>query len=514
MEKLKQEKGSITLFVVISMLFFVLFLTGVYMLSSLGEQRGISETAKIKEIYEKDLNQIGDVYETLANVQNVNIPNFKETGLTPITISEDGTITEADTTKNDWYSYDGQKNQWANAKTKDGSIFVWIPRFAYKINYKDTNNKAQGGTIDIVFLKDTTNLDFKGNDVTKQDYIDKNGVTGAYIVHPAFKDGRNNRYANGEWNEEITGFWMAKFEAGYEDSNKAIDSNVEFSTIMSYDGSTTIDKTDSYYGTRQIGTLIKYPVFKANRPSMNYIGISDAYRLCRTMNSDNNPYGLTSKADSHLTKNSEWGAIAYLTHSKYGRNGEEVTINNITLGGTDTIYAVTGYGAATIGGPAITTSISAIQNGTQTGSWTTLQGQKASTTNNIYGIYDLSGGLWEWAAGYIAAGDNYTAYGGNLKGENNKYRSKYEGISQTNTENYKEDQNTKRIGEAIWETSISGTGKTSWNGDISYFSYTVEPFFIRGGSWGITAAAGTFAFISAPGCCYYNIGFRPVIIIK
>ena len=28
--------------------------------------------------------------------------------------------------------------------------------------------------------------------------------------------------------------------------------------------------------------------------------------------------------NSHMLKNSEWGAVAYLTESKYGRNGEEV----------------------------------------------------------------------------------------------------------------------------------------------------------------------------------------------
>ena len=50
---------------------------------------------------------------------------------------------------------------WANAKTEDGSMWVWIPRFAYKINYIDENNKSSGGTIDIVFLKGTTNLDFQ-----------------------------------------------------------------------------------------------------------------------------------------------------------------------------------------------------------------------------------------------------------------------------------------------------------------------------------------------------------------
>lgn len=64
MNILKNKKGSITLFVLVSMLFFVLFLAGMYMLSSSKEQTGISETSRIKEIYEKDVNNIDDVYAT------------------------------------------------------------------------------------------------------------------------------------------------------------------------------------------------------------------------------------------------------------------------------------------------------------------------------------------------------------------------------------------------------------------------------------------------------------------
>jgi uncharacterized protein YpmB len=67
MKKIKEEKGSITLFVLVSMLFFVLFLTGVYMISSSGEQAELGETTRIKEIYEKDLNRIDDVYQTLTS---------------------------------------------------------------------------------------------------------------------------------------------------------------------------------------------------------------------------------------------------------------------------------------------------------------------------------------------------------------------------------------------------------------------------------------------------------------
>lgn len=65
MKKIREEKGSITLFVLVAMLFFMLFLVGMYMLSARRETGTLSETARIKEIYEKDMNQIDDVYATL-----------------------------------------------------------------------------------------------------------------------------------------------------------------------------------------------------------------------------------------------------------------------------------------------------------------------------------------------------------------------------------------------------------------------------------------------------------------
>lgn len=67
MNLLKQEKGSITLFVVISMLFFAMFLVGMYMLSATAESGVIEEQARIKEIYEQGVNDIDNVYATLDN---------------------------------------------------------------------------------------------------------------------------------------------------------------------------------------------------------------------------------------------------------------------------------------------------------------------------------------------------------------------------------------------------------------------------------------------------------------
>lgn len=67
MDLLKQEKGSITLFVLISMIFFLMFLAGMYMLSATAEKGVIEEQARIKEIYEQGVNNIDEVYATLEN---------------------------------------------------------------------------------------------------------------------------------------------------------------------------------------------------------------------------------------------------------------------------------------------------------------------------------------------------------------------------------------------------------------------------------------------------------------
>ena len=91
----------------------------------------------------------------------VNKPKLM-TGMTAIKFNEptgdektnEGSIVKTTDTDIAWYDYDAKK--WANAQTEDGSMWVWIPRFAYKIN---SSNK----TFDVVFLKDSTNTFFVNN---------------------------------------------------------------------------------------------------------------------------------------------------------------------------------------------------------------------------------------------------------------------------------------------------------------------------------------------------------------
>lgn len=500
MNKIKQEKGSITLFVLVAMLFFVMYLVGMYLLNTNAESAQYAASKRIKEIYEKDIDQMDTVYETITNKniqttgtwnkqKKVNNPYLEDTGLVPVLITSTGEVKTIAQNTVDWFDYvdtsvTGKENtsKWANAQTKEGSLWVWIPRFAYRITDNDLSDKTQGGKIEIVFLKGTT------NQYEAEDGTEKEATQNGYTIHPAFQNGQTTGYQNGEWNKEIPGFWIAKFEAGYagQANNEATgkDSNITYQTIQGNDGSNIGEITNYYYGTRTTKTKVKYPIFQANKPSMNQIGIDTAFNLCKDFNKENNPYGLTSKIDSHLTKNSEWGAVAYLAHSCYGRNGKEITINNITVNNQNTIQAITGYAANTISANQNTTTLSnaTSKNVPNAYSWEQPQGVLASTTGNVTGIYDLSGGLTEWVAGFISVTGNYDTYGGNLKGDSTNDKSKYAYAQQGQEDisNYSMEANTKSKGEAIWETSQkNGVAISAWHNDNTEFINQQEPFFVR-----------------------------------
>ena len=58
-------------------------------------------------------------------------------------------------------------------------------------------------------------------------------------------------------------------------------------------------------------------------------------------------------------------------------------------------------------------------------------GQKASTTRNIYGIYDMSGGSWEYMASFLTNGT--TEYATTMKTKPAKYIDQYAGDGATSS---------------------------------------------------------------------------------
>ena len=337
----------------------------------------------------------------------------------------------------DWYDYSAKK--WANAKTADGSMWVWIPRFAYSIT--SGYNTSTVGTIEVEFMKGLTNETATG----RTTFQNASGA-GNWNIHPAFNYG-----------QAVSGIWAAKFEASQSDAS------------TSSMGSSGIIKV-------QPGVQ-----------SWRDISVDAIYTKCLNYN---------SKLNSHMMKNDEWGAIAYLSKSKYGKQNEEVWINNSSS-------FITGSAG---------NSISATDaEGTNT-NYTSTQGVKASTTGNVYGVYDMSGGAWEYVAAYVD--NSYRPnYGLSLINGATKTKNVYNSATTDNsTNNY--NLAIEVYGDAVYETSANGNSiNGSWYSDYSSFPETNIPFFARGGDYRSKTGAGVFYFIGMYGYASSYNSFRPVLIL-
>ena len=510
-------------------------------------QNAAENQAKILNEYEDELNKyISGNKKTLQadgswnSTKKVNSPQLME-GMTGIYWDETGTETEVNVDNQDkWYDYSAQK--WANAVTKDSNgnvtgYWVWIPRYAYKIETNRYTNTV--GKISVKFLQGTTNKDESNAEISTT-YPETTGATmSAFVVQPSFINGTSNHYMNGEWDKEISGYWVAKYPAGFQ-ANTITNNNGTLSTTISNSSDTVVYSNKnytSYHANMTTNALsqnltssgyasqkLSYPVFKPLTYAYNNISTGDAYTISKEIASASSFYGLNStKTDSHQMKNSEWGAVAYLTQSSYGRNGTEISLNNYyTTESSPWRTAITGMCIDGTSGSKSTTLGNA---------YNTTVGVKGSSTANVTGIYDLNGCVWERTAAYISNGNaSLSSYGqsyANTTANANGYQTlstkwatvyPYNSSSDSYTNNYSVYSGKKStiygFGDAILEISTTGYGSTSWNGDYSYFPDTSGPFFHRGGYYGDTSGAGLFAFGTYNGVpdCYG--GFRSVLVIK
>ena len=441
--------------------------------------------------------------------KKVNSPQLME-GMTGIYWDDSGNEVEITSTNDDnWYNYDEQK--WANAKTQDGSYWVWIPRYAYQIESGCYTNTA--GKISIKFLQGTSNKDSDGKEINTKYPTVTDGKMADYVVHPSFTNGKANNYMNGEWDKELTGYWVAKYAAGYQECTQTIaedgsitepttnTSNIKYSN-KNYTNYNSDYSTNAISQNPSSLPQMSYPVFKPLTYAYNCITTGDIYTLAQEIAKTKEFYGLNSKqTDSHQMKNSEWGAVAYLTQSKYGRDEKEVTINSKNMNDSSkNIYAVTGYANSTA------------------------NDNSASTTNNKTGIFDLSGCVWEYTAGYVSNGNSsINSYGksyASVETNSNGYKTlstKYATVYPYDSSNLGATYNNLKseiygFGDAILETSTRSGGSNSWNSDYSGFPYSSGPFFLRGGYCSSGSGAGTFTLNAYNGVTSYSRGFRSVLV--
>ena len=435
-----------------------------------------------------------------------------------------------------WYDYAAK--MWANAVTVSATnratyltapegteiamsdintMWVWIPRYKYtifnanmsgsevtseqEIKIEFESGTSTTGTVRCV--DSINNSDGTSETCTDTVYGEVTNGQSTY-THPAFTFG----------NEELTGFWFGKFENSIDSSNNII--------------------------------------IKPDMLSWNNQTISTAFEYSRKMELQNNIYGFSSTAttynatgeltgdtnnfDTHNIKNMEWGAVAYLTQSEYGRCTDgactEIYINNSARldrqtsedgSNIDTWYdTYTGRSGGTVGGGVSYKAYGTysyddyvISDSNTKGEKITGRGVGASTTGNIYGIYDMSGGLWDRTMG------NMTAEGGGFYAGGSgtwstglypslKYYDRYTyGTTYNDTAAYKRG----KLGDATKEIlKRSGSDNNGWYSDYSWFPNSRAPWFHRGGLAGDGSRAGVFAFARVWGNAYSGAGSRVSLV--
>lgn len=331
-----------------------------------------------------------------------------------------------------------------------GSMYVWIPRYSYKIEYyKDGKIIAYS--------------DARGFVETNGDLVNESNNQGTrintgdnYIVHPTFLGKGYEKIGGGFGQDEngITGLWVSKFEA--TNKNK-----------MDYakDEETISENTIFRFIPNSISVSIEYGLENIKTNVINKIQKQS-----------------TDTIDIHITKTSEWGAMVYLAYSPYGRNGNNIDVNEAYYS-TEKDNAVTGYGSSDDGYYYIYNQ--------KDYSYKTSKGILASSTGNVYGIYDIAGGLAEITMGFKDTNDINTL----IDGLDEKYYILYE--------NNKSSESS--VGDMIFETM-------HWDKDGADYVNTYEPIFKMGGRYDI-GCAGMFNY-SAWNIEEEPCSFRSTIVLK
>ena len=350
------------------------------------------------------------------------------------------------------------------------TMWVWIPRYEYM--YTNLGTQYAGGTQD---LPGEIKVNFlSGTSTTPSDSAN-------YKVHPAFTFGE----------EELSGIWFGKFETSILESCTADTGDVNMECDL-----TTFT-----------------PQIKPNVTSWRGARVSTFFQAIRAMQTTNyDVYGFSNTSgDVHMSKNSEWGAVAYLSQSKYGKYG-----NLNYAGANKEVYQnksseyITGMSNGTPGTDIVNPQVTYDTPNT---------GYGASTTGTIYGIYDMSGGSWEVIMG-VLADEN----GKPRSGWNTTYNSGFNGALGSGIYNLgvvfpeskyydlytTEDITTACNGGVCYGHSLSETAK--WYQDYQTFISNLYPWILRGGGWDYVSDVGVFSFGRTAGGGLYHGASRAVMI--
>ena len=445
------------------------------------------------------ISYLGENYE-VKDISGANAPVLAS-NMIPVYYDETNDVwRKADSTNSNgnykWYNYTNK--MWANAVTVKSTnrstylnaepgttismddintMWVWIPRFnaTTPSNYNG-GTKDNPGAINVTFVKaNETALD-------------------------AFTFGDKN----------LSGFWYAKFETSH-------------TTLASSTTNNNLGCTKEKCSNAN-GLIVKPSV-----TSLRYNNVSNFFFASRSMEQTGNSFGfVSSEVDTHMSKNNEWGAVAYLTQSIYGRCSSSTSCTEVYINNSKGYY--TGRSGGNVGGKTpingTYTDQTSTTNNTAYGFYTyddyllnyntNTKGNKvegkgtgASTTGTIYGIYDMSGGADEYVTG-VFADTNGNPRSGKDTSSNSGFTgmlddgTTYTGVSFPASKYYNLYTSSSYIGHALTETK-------NWYSDSVSFVWSYTPWFVRGGGYFSETSAHVFNFSSENGSATDYSGLRLVI---
>jgi len=437
---------------------------------------------------------------------------------------------------NAWYNYAGK--QWANAVTvTPGSLatyqgtdsvvineadvlgyWVYVPRYRYQVMRCNGSDPA-------ITTPTPFNIQFENKAGTGYQKAFPS-TNGDWATHPAFTFGTT----------ELNGIWVGKYEA----SSPTDTTSTTLANTQVTNNNVFIKPNQYALKSQNVSTQ-----FKTAR-AMSVVPLAEQQNLkmdagnsilngVGSLTIPQNTQNLSSAANTRMAKNVDWGAIAYLASSAYGVGvTTSTTYGAVQINSNNSAYGVTGCGpnadqsTATYSGGITCTPSDSVNR-----SYYTALGMLASTTNNVYGIYDLNGGSLEYT---IA---NYSNYSGGNCPSNAANFSGFTGSCSSGTPNPVTTTNTPTAidwntpgfedkyydiytvtayanctfaqcgGHALYETIVNAS--TGWNGNNASFVNSITQWFARGGANGNGARSGVFtAYTNYTSSPYSNVGFRPL----
>ena len=368
--------------------------------------------------------------------------------LVPVTIADDGTVTKADISTK-WYSYEEKK--WANA----------------------------------VILNPSGKIESDGT--IKEESIESYFVWIPRYKYKLFDMGNYNNYGTTASNKNRT------IEVVFESKDTPVTVGTEVGEYHSHPAFQAFNTNGLWVAKFETTGTTTNVTVKPNEVSLRNINVKTMFETA---------YNYKRINESHMMKNTEWGAVAYLAVSEYGKNGEVNKNNNSNY--------ITGYSSLV---PEPTTDNPFGIYGTDssvTTPYNTSNGYKASTTGNITGIYDMNGGGFEFLAAYS---DTKLGNSGFDSNPHSIYGAKYFDVYPSDISTA--DFNKRILGDATGELGpfylSTAMVSSSWWTDHGNMPSNNVPWVSRGGSMIYGVLSGIMNFDCFSGNAADDETFRIVL---